>query len=202
MLVRGPVEPRRLFFGLARRVLHPVLSTRNGPPVRPGTRRAGGVLLANAEVPHLDAIEALYRTAFRQRPPAGLLGRLLRLFPQLCFVGLHEGTVVAFALCSVELRTYLPPRRRGSAFLATIAVRDDFRGRGIARALVETLIDIAANDLGLPELSLEVERDNEAAIALYDGLGFLRVDGVRGESPTSMFMARPLSRTARPSEVG
>ncbi len=53
-------------------------------------------------------------------------------------------------------------------------VHDDFHGQGIGTSLVESVLDLADNWLGLRRLELEVYVDNEAAIALYEKFGFQR----------------------------
>jgi putative acetyltransferase len=59
-----------------------------------------------------------------------------------------------------------------------IVVHDDYVGRGIGRALMERLLDLADNYLGLKRIELDVITDNEAAIHLYESLGFER-EGVK-----------------------
>jgi len=61
--------------------------------------------------------------------------------------------------------------------ITNAAVSPGRRRRGVARKLVEALIGYAREN-GLCLLTLEVRRSNEAAIALYGGLGFVPV-GVR-----------------------
>lgn len=57
-----------------------------------------------------------------------------------------------------------------------VAVEAFHRGRGIGRALMESLIGIA-RDSGVPALSLSVEIANLRAVALYQHLGFRTIDG-------------------------
>jgi putative acetyltransferase len=54
-----------------------------------------------------------------------------------------------------------------------IAVHDAFAHRGVGRALMERLIDVADNWLNLVRLELEVFADNERAKRLYARLGFV-----------------------------
>jgi ribosomal-protein-alanine N-acetyltransferase len=56
----------------------------------------------------------------------------------------------------------------------TIGVDSAFQGRGIGRHMLDMLLNIAADDA----VFLEVRTDNEAAITLYESVGFARV-GVR-----------------------
>ena len=57
------------------------------------------------------------------------------------------------------------------ADMMNIAVDEAFRRRGIARALVEELI----RRLDAHCLTLEVRASNEAAIALYESMGFQKI---------------------------
>ena len=55
--------------------------------------------------------------------------------------------------------------------ISNVAVRVDYRGRGIARALMEAALDWA-QEQGGESVFLRVRRDNAAAWSLYDSLGF------------------------------
>lgn len=55
-----------------------------------------------------------------------------------------------------------------------IAVHDRFQDRGIGRQLMELLLDLADNWLGLVRVELEVFADNARAIHLYESIGFER----------------------------
>ncbi len=59
----------------------------------------------------------------------------------------------------------------GEADMMNLAVRPDYRRRGIAKRLVEELIA----RLPASSLTLEVRQSNAAAIALYEALGFRQV---------------------------
>ena len=86
--------------------------------------------------------------------------------------------------------------RRNHAGNIGIGVHDDFVGRGIGRALMGELIEVADNWLNLKRLELNVYTDNAVAIRLYERLGFER-EGVfkayafrDGAYVDSMAMAR------------
>ncbi|MDR3120070.1 MAG: ribosomal protein S18-alanine N-acetyltransferase [Clostridiales bacterium] len=65
----------------------------------------------------------------------------------------------------------------GEAHITNVAVRPDFRRRGVARALLSAMLaDIAAR--GHTAATLEVRDGNSAAICLYEGFGFYHA-GVR-----------------------
>lgn len=63
--------------------------------------------------------------------------------------------------------------------LANIAVREDCRGQGIGRALVEEVMDRARME-GAGSISLEVRESNVEARKLYETLGFRAVGLKRG----------------------
>lgn len=58
-----------------------------------------------------------------------------------------------------------------------LAVHPDFRGRGLARTLLERVLDEAAQ-IGAPHATLEVRRSNVVARKLYERAGFA-LAGVR-----------------------
>lgn len=65
------------------------------------------------------------------------------------------------------------------AEVMTVGVTAAAQGRGIGRALVEALVDIAES-AGVNQTFLEVRVDNAAAISLYRSLGFTDVRIRRG----------------------
>lgn len=63
------------------------------------------------------------------------------------------------------------------AHITNVAVRKDWRGEGVGRALMDALMQYLAN-LGADYITLEVRRSNQVAQALYQSLGFVEL-GVR-----------------------
>lgn len=51
-------------------------------------------------------------------------------------------------------------------------VRDDWQGKGVGKAMMQAVIDLADKWLNLARIELTVFTDNEAAIALYRKFGF------------------------------
>ena len=68
--------------------------------------------------------------------------------------------------------------RRAHVGQIGMGVADGWTGRRIGTALMEALVDVADNWLGLRRLELEVLSDNEPALALYRRFGF-EPEGVR-----------------------
>jgi putative acetyltransferase len=87
----------------------------------------------------------------------------------------------------LSLYLYPEPRRRHSGHFG-MAVRDDWRGKGVGTKLLEAALDLADNWLGLMRLDLRVFADNDAAIALPE----VRIRG-RGHPQT----VRPKRRRVR-----
>lgn len=65
------------------------------------------------------------------------------------------------------------PRRRHAAEVGLV-VHPGWHGKGVGRALLDALIDLGENWLGLRRLELTVYADNDAAIRLYESCGFRR----------------------------
>ena len=61
------------------------------------------------------------------------------------------------------------------AEIITLAVRPDFRRRGVGRALLEKTMKEAAST-GLKVMFLDVEAGNEAAVKLYESQGFAQIN--------------------------
>jgi putative acetyltransferase len=80
--------------------------------------------------------------------------------------------------------------------IAHLMVHDAHAGRGIGRTLLEALLDIADNYLGLLRVELLVYPDNAGAIGLYERLGFQHEGRKRkfarrvGELHDALVMAR------------
>lgn len=85
-----------------------------------------------------------------------------------------DGTIVGTA--SLQR---LDGRRQHAATLG-MGVHDDFQGKGIGRALMAALLDVADNWLAVPRIELVVNADNLAAIRLYEKAGFEREGLFRG----------------------
>lgn len=84
-----------------------------------------------------------------------------------------DGTVVGLVGLSVSARA----RERHTAEMG-INVHAAHQGKGIGKALMEAILDIADNWLKLKRVELSVFTDNEPAIALYKKMGFV-VEGTK-----------------------
>ncbi|HBR7689918.1 TPA: GNAT family N-acetyltransferase [Klebsiella pneumoniae] len=81
--------------------------------------------------------------------------------------------------------------RRGSAArLAAFALRPAWRGKGLGRKLMQELLMLLQQQ-GIETVFLEVIRDNHAAVALYQSLGFTRRYGLCGYLSTELLPPVP-----------
>ncbi len=85
------------------------------------------------------------------------------------FEAWHEGELAGL------VAAYCSDTSGGVAFISSVSVDPRWRGRKIARQLLETCIAHVRN-LGFETVELEVGILNRNAVSLYQGLGFLAVD--------------------------
>ena len=104
-------------------------------------------------------------------------------FPSVAVIG----TRVAGYVCLMSLFE--------EAQITNIAVAPQQRGRGVARLLMDRAICIA-REKGAENLVLEVRESNSAAIALYEGYGFVRYfvrKGYYEGKEDALLMEKPLT---------
>ena len=115
--------------------------------------------------PHV--VEGTMRLTFM--PLATTRGRLLAQPGRYQIVALHKEEVVGFA----ELITHPEnPRWAHYGEINLIATREDMQRQGVARALIEAVIDLADRQLGLERLELKVWSANATAQRIYETFGF------------------------------
>jgi L-phenylalanine/L-methionine N-acetyltransferase len=80
-------------------------------------------------------------------------------------------TVAGELVGNLGLTRLTRPRRAHVGHIG-MGVRDDWQGKGVGSALMQAVLDLADNWLGLRRLELRVYADNARAIALYRKFGF------------------------------
>ena len=111
-------------------------------------------------VPSVAALEVLcFSDPWSQNSVASELNNPLSLW----LVAVEEDAVVGY----VGSQTVM-----GETDMMNVAVHPDHRRRGIARSLIDGLVQ-ALKDRESHSLTLEVRASNAPAIALYESLGFL-----------------------------
>ena len=79
--------------------------------------------------------------------------------------------------------THVVARDEGAAAIGNVYVRRDRRGRGLGRAVTAAVIHELA---GIATVGLNVRADNDAAIRMYESLGFVRHCDFREALATAM----------------
>jgi len=82
------------------------------------------------------------------------------------FHGIYEGPVLVAAA-----GTHLVAREEGAAAIGNVYTRRDRRGRGLGRLVTSAVLGELA---GVDTIGLNVRADNDAALHLYESLGFAR----------------------------
>lgn len=91
------------------------------------------------------------------------------------FIAENEGTIIGFVYVFVRETLALPvfvQRRFGS--IDNLFVQENWRGRGVARSLLQEVERWLKNQ-GISDVELNVYEFNQQAIALYDRLGFTTI---------------------------
>ena len=92
-------------------------------------------------------------------------------WPDLTLVAYDEGKLVGNIICKVE--PHRETRIRG--YIGMLSVDEAYRGRGIAKGLIEMAIKRMANKYKCDEITLETEVMNDKALRLYENFGFVRI---------------------------
>lgn len=111
-----------------------------------------------------------------------------------------EGSIEAFAekiykngicmVCSTDctlglIAFYANNKDSGTAYITSLLVNENQRGKGIASALVKKAEELSVSK-GFTRMKLEVRKDNLPAISLYKKLGYV----FDGEKTESLYMCK------------
>jgi ribosomal-protein-alanine N-acetyltransferase len=118
------------------------------------------------DVPVIVAIE---RSAYQFPWSEGIFRDCMRV-GYVCRVVEVGGDTAGYGIMSVGA---------GEAHILNICIRDEYRGRGLARKALVYLLD-RARASGMYEAFLEVRPSNTAAARLYHSMGFVQVGLRRG----------------------
>ncbi|KAL2142771.1 hypothetical protein VTI28DRAFT_724 [Corynascus sepedonium] len=123
---------------------------------------------------YLPAIRALISKDLSEPYSIYVYRYFLCQWGHLCFMALHptDSSLIGVVICKLEMHSsHSPPTLRG--YIAMLAVSAEYRGQGVATALVKMAIDAMIKG-NADEIVLETEETNTPAMRLYERLGFLR----------------------------
>jgi len=130
--------------------------------------------LAPADTGLAAEMVALFGTAFGEEaeyaaapPGAAYHAHLLAMPHVIALVALHGGAVIG-GLVAYDLPKF--ERARSEIYLYDLAVAEPHRRRGVARALIARLQEIA-RDRGAWVIYVQADYVDPPAVALYDSLG-------------------------------
>ena len=131
-------------------------------------------LLAPADLALMEAMLTLFGEAFdevetydKNRPDAAYLRRLLASDTFIALVALRGGEVVG-GIAAYELPKF--EQRRSEVYIYDLAVAAAHRRRGIATAMIEEILRIAAAR-GAWVVFVQADYGDDPAVSLYDKLG-------------------------------
>lgn len=112
----------------------------------------------------LEAVMRIENKAYPYPWTRGIFSDCLRV-GYFCWVYERNGMIEGYGVMSFAV---------GEAHILNLCVDPEKKGRGIARQLLESLMNTAAQ-LGADTVLLEVRPSNEAALKLYEKAGFVEV---------------------------
>ncbi len=116
--------------------------------------------LNHTDLPRVIAIE---RRAFPSPWSLGMFVLELSKPSGVCLTAMRDGEMLGYVICARYDEAY---------HVMNIAVDPDHRRRGVARALLDAVLDAAGHQT---PYTLEVRVSNAGAIALYESFGFRSV---------------------------
>jgi len=127
--------------------------------------------------------------SFTDPYPQGLIDKLLRDCSGSFLVAESPGAIVGYCVAAVMGR---------DAHLISVAVLPAYRRRGIGAELIRRLLICLSS--GVNKVRLEVKQGNGEAIALYESLGFRRLECIPnyyedGATAVKMVLAIPTAGT-------
>ncbi|KAK3173528.1 N-alpha-acetyltransferase 30 [Lepraria neglecta] len=125
---------------------------------------------SSKESTYLSAIRQLISKDLSEPYSIYVYRYFLYQWGDLCFMALDEkDSLIGVVISKLE------PHRGGPmrGYIAMLAVREEYRGKGVATKLVRMAVDVMV-ERDADEIALETEVTNTAAMKLYERLGFLR----------------------------
>ena len=125
---------------------------------------SGSAATSRLEAGDVPALQALYADGDSSGESPDFF------FPSMVANGVFHGIYEGPALVAAA-GTHLLAREEGAAAIGNVYTRHDRRGRGLGRLVTTAVLGELA---GVETIGLNVRADNDAALHLYESLGFVR----------------------------
>jgi ribosomal-protein-alanine N-acetyltransferase len=138
--------------------------------------------IRNANREDVDAIIRINRESLPENYPYYFFLEHVTEYAKAFFVAEVDKRVVGYVMPRIEwgfsnLKQLPTLIRKGH--IVSIAVLEEFRGKGIGTALMKRSVQSMKEEYGAEEVYLEVRISNAPAIHLYEKLGFKKVKVLR-----------------------
>ncbi len=155
-----------------------------------------GFQIREAREEDMDSVIEINMISLKEHYPLFFWMDHLRMWGKAFLVAEADGKVVGYVMTRVEnLFCFFSKGLCKVGHIISIAVRPEFRRRGVGRVLMEEVLRRLKEVYGAEEVYLEVRVSNEAAIKLYEKLGFKKVKILRhyyADGEDAYLMAREL----------
>lgn len=129
-------------------------------------------LSAEVQAHHANALPRLFKPAGQSTFPSAAVRELLDEPDRIVLVACADSVVVGYASAQIQRRAETAFRYSNvSLYVQWMGVRADWRRRGVGRALIKALREVAATH-GVSSLALDVWAFNSDARAFYEAVGF------------------------------
>lgn len=123
---------------------------------------------------HFNKVKSLIDADLSEPYSIWVYRYFLNQWPELVFLAFDNESEIDEPIGCIICKSEIHRSSRMRGYIGMIAVDSSYRRQGIAKKLVETAIDKMVLD-GCDEIMLETEVENQAALRLYEGFGFIRV---------------------------
>ncbi|MEM1644519.1 MAG: N-acetyltransferase [Ignisphaera sp.] len=158
----------------------------------------GFVRIRPATKDDLDTVIATNIECLPEHYPYSFWLNHLEKWGDVFYVAEVNGEVVGYVLSRVEegiSRCHGRLSRIGH--IVSVAVKEEYRARGIATALLSAILSVFQTIYNVEEVQLEVRVSNYKAIKLYEKLGFIKAERIKGyylDGEDSYLMVKNLSQ--------
>jgi len=151
----------------------------------------------------IDSVIALNIECLPEHYPYSFWLEHFEKWGDIFYVAEAGGQIVGYVLSRVEEGfSRCRGREAKIGHIVSVAVKEEYRGKGIATALLTAALSMLQSIYSVEEVQLEVRVSNYKAIKLYEKLGFVKVERIKGyylDGEDSYLMVKNLSQ--EPCEI-